>query len=108
VIIKFTKKISRKRFSTFARRVEQITTARKGNLILNVDGAVAAVLLDLLSEKEGLSDRELRELIDVEFFNAFFVLSRSVGFVAHFLDQKRLDEGLFRLEGNQVATPGDG
>jgi ATP citrate (pro-S)-lyase len=100
----FAQKLSRPRFLTFAREVEQITAAKKGNLILNVDGAVAAVLLDLLSEKEGLSDSELRELIEIEFFNAFFVLSRAVGFTAHFLDQKRLDEGLFRLRKDEVAA----
>ena len=54
-------------------------------------------MLDMLSEKEGLSDEKIQTLIDNEFFNAFFVLSRTVGFIAHFLDQKRIDEGIFRL-----------
>jgi len=65
--------------------VEKITAAKKGNLILNVDGAIAAVALDILSEKEGLSKDELSELCDIEFFNALFVASRSVGFIAHYL-----------------------
>jgi len=59
--------------------------------------------LDLLSEKEGFSDIELQRLTEAEFFNSLFVLSRSVGFIAHFLDQKRLDEGLFRLPDDLVA-----
>ncbi len=92
-----------KRFTSFALAVEQVTVAKKGNLILNVDGTIAAVLLDILSEKEGYSDDELRHLTEVEFFNALFVLSRSVGFISHFLDQKRLDEGLFRLEEHHVV-----
>lgn len=91
------------RFTNFARDVEKVTVAKKGNLILNVDGAIAAVLLDILSEKEGYSDEELAELVEMEFFNALFVLSRSVGFIGHFLDQKRLDEGIFRLEEEHVA-----
>ena len=103
-ILKFSEKLSEKKFTSFAKNVEKITTGKKANLILNIDGAIAAVLLDILSEKEGYSKSQLQELIDSEFFNALFVLSRSVGFIAHFLDQKRLDEGLFRLEEDMVAS----
>lgn len=102
-IIQFTNSLKVKRFTGFALEVEKITVSKKGNLILNVDGAIACVLLDILSEKEQSTDEQLQELIDTEFFNALFVLSRSVGFIAHFLDQKRLDEGLFRLTPDQVA-----
>lgn len=103
-ILKFSEKLSEKKFTSFAKNVEKITTGKKANLILNIDGAIAAVLLDILSEKEGYSKSQLQELIDSEFFNALFVLSRSVGFIAHFLDQKRLDEGLFRLDEDMVAS----
>ncbi len=81
----------------FALAVEKATTAKNGKLILNIDGAIAALLLDILSECEGFDARELGELADAEFFNAFFVIPRSVGFIAHFMEQKRNDEGLFRL-----------
>lgn len=100
---KFAEKLEKKRFINFALEVEKITTDKKGNLILNVDGTIAALLLDFLSEKEGYSDEELQNLVKQEFFNALFVLSRSVGFIAHFLDQKRLDEGLLRLTEDDVA-----
>ncbi len=99
----FLDRLSSKRFTNFALEVEKVTTEKKGNLILNVDGTIAALLLDYLSEKEGYSDEQLWELIEQEFFNALFVLSRSVGFIAHYLDQKRLDEGLLRLEESDVA-----
>lgn len=102
-IKEFADRLEKKRFTNFAVEVEKITTEKKGNLILNVDGAIAAVLLDYLCEKEGYSDEELKDLIRQEFFNALFVLSRSVGFIAHFLDQKRLDEGLLRLSEDDVA-----
>jgi len=82
----------------FARSIEAITTTKKTNLILNVDGAIAAILLDLLSEELKYSPAQLRELVDIEFFNAIFVISRSIGFTGHYLDQKRNDEGLFRLD----------
>ncbi len=88
----------------FALAVEKVTTGKKPNLILNVDGALAAILLDLLVNEEQLTRDEIKSLIDAEFFNAIFVLSRSVGFIGHYLDQKRLGEGLFRLPDNQVLT----
>lgn len=103
-LLGYTNSLQKKRFTDFALSVEKVTTAKKGNLILNVDGTIAAVLLDILSEKEGYSDEELKRLTEIEFFNALFVLSRSVGFTAHFLDQKRLDEGLFRLEDHHVLS----
>jgi ATP citrate (pro-S)-lyase len=102
-LLKFADKLEAKRFTSFARSVEAITVRKKSNLILNVDGAIAAILLDILSEKEGYSDADLRELVSTEFFNGLFVLSRSVGFMAHYFDQRRLDEGLFRLSPSEVA-----
>lgn len=87
----------------FARAVEAITTAKKGNLILNVDGAIAAIMLDLLSSELDYDHKKLAELVDIEFFNALFVLSRSIGFTAHYLDQRRYDEGLLRLSNDEVA-----
>lgn len=103
-ILEFADRLTDKKFTDFAKSVEKVTTSKKANLILNIDGAIAAVLLDILSVKEGYSDSDLQELVKAEFFNALFVLSRSVGFIAHFLDQKRLDEGLFRLEEDMVAS----
>ena len=99
----FLDRLEKKRFTNFALEVEKVTTEKKGNLILNVDGTIAALLLDYLSEKEGYSDEQLLDLVEQEFFNALFVLSRSVGFIAHYLDQKRLDEGLLRLSEDDVA-----
>lgn len=102
-LLRYSQDLEKKRFTKFAKSIEDITIHKKGNLILNVDGAIAAVLLDILSEKEGYSDSQLQDLVSTEFFNALFILSRSVGFIAHFLDQKRLDEGLFRLPEDEVT-----
>ena len=94
------------RYLKFAQSVEEITTTKKGNLILNIDGAIAAVMLDILESELGYEPDELRELADIEFFNALFVLSRSIGFTAHYLDQRRHDEGLFRLNPEDVRYLG--
>jgi len=95
------------KYLTFARGVEKVTTSKKGNLILNVDGAIAAILLDILESEMGYSHAELKELVEIEFFNALFVLSRSVGFTAHYLDQRRHDEGLLRLSPNEIRYIGE-
>lgn len=81
----------------FARSVEKVTTGKNGSLILNVDGVIASLMLDILIECEGYGEKEIQSLIDAEFFNALFVIPRSVGFIAHFMEQKENDEGLFRL-----------
>lgn len=93
----FAKKLKKHPHYDFARGIEKVTTAKSGSLILNVDGVIGALLLDLLTECEGCSKERLQELADAEFFNAFFVIPRTVGFIAHFLEQKQNDEGLFRL-----------
>jgi ATP citrate (pro-S)-lyase len=90
------------RYLKFALEVEAVTTGKKSNLILNVDGAIAALMLDILESELDYTKQQLLELVEIEFFNALFVLSRSVGFTAHYLDQKRHDEGLLRLSDDEV------
>lgn len=105
-LMQFTGNSNGDRYVKFAREVEAITTQKKGNLILNIDGAIGAVMLDILESELGYEPDELRELADIEFFNALFVLSRSIGFTAHYLDQRRHDEGLFRLDPKDVRYMG--
>ena len=102
VLATYAEQLSTHPYFDFAKGVEAITTQKKGNLILNVDGHIAALMLDVLAEKEGYDARELDQLIAADFFNALFVIPRTIGFVAHYLDQKRLDEGLFRLPDDDV------
>lgn len=102
-LMDWTSNLKNKKYLNFAKSIEKVTVTKKANLILNVDGAMSAILLDILSEKEELSTRELKELTNTEFFNAFFIIPRTVGFISHFLDQKRLDEGLYRLPKEDVA-----
>jgi ATP citrate (pro-S)-lyase len=104
ILDQYANRCEKKEFYDCARSIERITTQKKANLILNVDGMIAALMLDMLSEKEGYTKEELQKLVDIELLNALFILSRSVGFVAHALDQKRNDEGLFRLPDEDVLT----
>lgn len=89
-------------YQQFALAVQHITTTKKSNLILNVDGAIAAILLDILTQELHYSPAQLQQLVDIEFFNSLFVLSRSIGLTAHYLDQRRHDEGLVRLTDQEL------
>merc|ERR1719502_2412098 len=80
----------------FAMGVEDVTTAKKANLILNVDGCIAACFVDMMRSSGAFTMREVDELIANGCLNGLFVLARSAGFIGHFLDQKRLKQALYR------------
>jgi len=67
----------------FALEVEKVTTAKKDTLILNVDGTIAAVLVDLG--------------FPVESLNGFFIVARTIGLIGHWIDQKQQGSRLIRL-----------
>ena len=79
----------------YALSVEAVTTQKKNNLILNVDGCIGVLLVDLLKELQ-FSDAEIDQMITMGMFNALFVLGRSIGFMGHYFDQNRLSQGLYR------------
>ncbi|MBI3358473.1 MAG: ATP citrate lyase, partial [Nitrospirae bacterium] len=63
--------------------VEKITTSKKDTLILNVDGTIAAILVDMG--------------FPVETLNGFFILPRTIGLIGHWTDQTRQGSRLVRL-----------
>uniref|UniRef100_A0A673NAD1 ATP-citrate synthase n=1 Tax=Sinocyclocheilus rhinocerous TaxID=307959 RepID=A0A673NAD1_9TELE len=73
----------------YALEVEKITTSKKPNLILNVDGFIGVAFVDLLRNCGAL--------------NGIFVLGRSMGFIGHYLDQKRLKQGLYRHPWDDIS-----
>jgi len=79
----------------FALAVEKITTSKRGNLILNVDGCVGTLCCDML-RGIGFNAVEVREFVELEALNALFVIGRSIGIVGHILDQRRMKQGLYR------------
>jgi ATP-citrate lyase alpha-subunit len=79
----------------YAQSIETETLKKKENLILNVDGTVAALLLDMFINL-GFSHKEIEEVLDIGVFNTFFILARTIGFIGHTLDEKRLESGLYR------------
>lgn len=87
----------------YALAVEKITTSKKPNLILNVDGIVAVAIVDLLRNSNCFTPEEAQEYIDIGILNGLFVLGRTIGFIGHYLDQKRLKQGLYRHPWDDIS-----
>ena len=79
----------------YALTVEQLTTSKKENLILNVDGTIGILMVDMWRAL-GYSEDEINEFISSGTLNAFFIVGRSIGFIGHILDEKRLAMPMYR------------
>ncbi|KPP72842.1 ATP-citrate synthase-like [Scleropages formosus] len=87
----------------YALDVEKITTSKKPNLILNVDGLIGVSFVDLLRTCGGFTRDEADEFVEIGALNGIFVLGRSMGFIGHYLDQKRLKQGLYRHPWDDIS-----
>lgn len=87
----------------YALSVQEITTAKKGNLILNVDGCIGILFLDLMSSCEVFDERDIDDVIKYGYLNGLFALGRSIGIIGHILDQKRLESRLYRHPQDDIA-----
>ncbi|KAG7279114.1 hypothetical protein CRUP_004057 [Coryphaenoides rupestris] len=87
----------------YALDVEKITTSKKPNLILNVDGFIGVAFVDLLRSCDGFTRDEADEFVEIGALNGIFVLGRSMGFIGHYLDQKRLKQGLYRHPWDDIS-----
>jgi len=79
----------------YARTVEALTTSKKENLILNVDGTIGILMVDMWRAL-GYGEDEINEFIESGTLNAFFIVGRSIGFIGHVLDEKRLAMPMYR------------
>ena len=80
----------------FALEVEKITTAKRNNLILNVDGCIGILFVDILRSTGIYAEDEIDEIINMGTLNGIFVLGRTIGMIGHYLDQKRHHSRLYR------------
>ncbi len=102
------KKFCKKNFKTtplldYALEVEKLTTAKKGTLILNVDGCIGICFVDLLSSTGLFSKEEIDQIVKLGCLNALFVVGRSIGLFGHVFDQKRLKQPLYRTPYEDIA-----
>jgi ATP-citrate lyase alpha-subunit len=79
----------------YAKTVEALTTSKKENLILNVDGTIGILMVDMWRAL-GYDEDEINEFIASGTLNAFFIVGRSIGFIGHVLDEKRLAMPMYR------------
>lgn len=99
--VKMLKEFARENFGkcdylNYALEVEKLTTRKKNTLILNIDGTIGAVFLDLMKSSNVFTREEMDEIVELGCLNALFILGRTIGLIGHALDQKRLNQGLFR------------
>lgn len=85
----------------YALEVEKLTTSKRNNLILNVDGCIGITFLDLL-ENLDFTKEEIEDVIYSEALNGLFVLGRSIGLMGHVFDQKRQRAGLYRQPWDEI------
>jgi ATP-citrate lyase alpha-subunit len=87
----------------WALEVEKLTAAKKGNLILNVDGCIGVLFLDLMASCEAFTEEDIEQVVRLGYLNGLFVVGRSIGLIGHILDQKRLDARLYRHPTEDIA-----
>jgi ATP citrate (pro-S)-lyase len=87
----------------FALAVEQVTTKKRANLILNVDGCIAVCFVDMMRSCGAFSPSEAQDLLEFGCLNGLFVLGRSIGFIGHHLDQLRLKQPLYRHPWDDIS-----
>jgi ATP citrate (pro-S)-lyase len=85
----------------YALEVEKITTSKRNNLILNVDGAIGIAFADMLRSE--MPREEADQYVALGALNGLFVLGRTIGLIGHHLDQKRLKQGLYRHPWDDIA-----
>lgn len=106
--VKLIKNYAREHFKStkyldYALEVEKITTSKKNNLILNVDGCIGIVFLDMMESTGIFSSEEINEIVELGFLNGLFVIGRSIGIIGHVMDQKRLAQPLYRHPWEDIA-----
>ena len=106
--VKIIKEFVREKFPRsplfdYALKVEGVTTRKRSNLILNVDGAIAVAFVDLLRESGQFTRDEADRYLKMGILNGIFVLGRTTGFIGHYIDQLRLDQGLYRHPWDDIS-----
>lgn len=79
----------------YALEVEQLTTAKKDTLILNVDGCIGVLSVDMMYGL-GWSEDRIRSVVDSGGLNGLFLLGRTIGMIGHYMDQNRQKAALYR------------
>lgn len=69
------------KYMEYAVQVETYTLSKANNLVLNVDGAIGSLFLDLLAGSGMFTKPEIDEIVGIGYLNGLFVLARSIGLI---------------------------
>ena len=69
------------KYMEYAVQVETYTLSKANNLVLNVDGAIGSLFLDLLSGSGMFTKQEIDDIVGIGYLNGLFVLARSIGLI---------------------------
>ncbi|KAG1326177.1 putative ATP-citrate synthase beta chain protein 1 [Cocos nucifera] len=69
------------KYMDYAVQVETYTLSKANNLVLNVDGAIGSLFLDLLAGSGMFSKQEIDEIVEIGYLNGLFVLACSIGLI---------------------------
>lgn len=69
------------KYMEYAVEVETYTLSKANNLVLNVDGAIGSLFLDLLAGSGMFTKQEIDEIVGIGYLNGLFVLARSIGLI---------------------------
>lgn len=99
--VELLKSFAKKHFKStkyldFALKVEKVTLKKADNLILNVDGCIGVLCVDMFSSCGAFNKDEVNNMVDLGYLNGVFVLARSIGVMGHYFDQRRLKQPLYR------------
>eukprot|EP00271_Cylindrocystis_brebissonii_P019819 TRINITY_DN623_c0_g1_i1.p1 TRINITY_DN623_c0_g1~~TRINITY_DN623_c0_g1_i1.p1 ORF type:complete len:609 (-),score=120.98 TRINITY_DN623_c0_g1_i1:354-2180(-) len=84
------------KYMEYAVTVETYTLTKANNLVLNVDGCIGALFLDLLNSCAMFAKDEIDDIVEIGYLNGLFILARTIGLIGHTFDQKRLKQPLYR------------
>ena len=71
------------KYMEYAVTVETYTLTKANNLVMNVDGCIGSLFLDLLSSCAMFTQQEIDEIIEIGYLNGLFVLARSIGLIGY-------------------------
>lgn len=69
------------KYMEYANEVEEYTLSKANNLILNIDGAIGSLFLDLLVGSGMFTELDVDEIVQIGYLNGLFILARSIGLI---------------------------
>lgn len=83
------------RYLEFALGVERVTSLKAKSLVLNLDGILGVLFLDMMDGCSEFTREEMAGFVECGCLSSLLAFARSIGLVGHAMDQKRLNQPLY-------------